>query len=73
MISFSKAISALKGLNFKVIAAGDSYNDISMLQHADAGILFRPPKALVEDYPEFTVATNHDELGDKIECFGSGL
>ena len=67
------AVDAFKKINLPVIAAGDSYNGISMLQHADVGILFRPPKALVENYPELTVATNHEELGDKIECFGSSL
>ena len=67
------AVDAFKKINLPVIAAGDSYNDISMLQHADVGILFRPPKALVENYPELAVATNHEELGDKIECFGSSL
>ena len=38
-----KAVQALHGLNFQVIAAGDSYNDTSMLAEAEAGILFRPP------------------------------
>jgi phosphoserine/homoserine phosphotransferase len=67
------AVDAFKKINLSVIAAGDSYNDISMLHHADAGILFRPPKTIMEDYPELTVTTNHQELGDKIEFFGCRL
>ena len=40
-----------KALNFKVIAAGDSYNDTAMLSAADAGILFRPPQNVVARVP----------------------
>ena len=65
------AVDAFKKINLTVIAAGDSYNDISMLQHADAGILFRPPQLVAEGYPELVVANNHQELGDQIELFGS--
>jgi phosphoserine/homoserine phosphotransferase len=42
----TKAVKALQGLNFKVISAGDSYNDIGMLKQADAGILFCPPESV---------------------------
>lgn len=57
-----KAIMALKLLNFAVIAAGDSYNDTSMLAEADAGILFRPPDNVVRDFPQFPVARTFAEL-----------
>jgi phosphoserine/homoserine phosphotransferase len=57
-----KAVMALKLLNFEVIAAGDSYNDTSMLAEADAGILFRPPDNVVRDFPQFPVARTYDEL-----------
>ena len=56
----TKAVSALKGLNFQVIAAGDSYNDIGMLQEADAGILFCPPDNVIKEFPihVMTIALN---------------
>ena len=57
-----KAIQALHSLNFRIIAAGDSYNDTSMLGEADAGILFRPPQNVIDEFPQFPVATTYDEL-----------
>lgn len=57
-----KAVMALKLLNFDVIAAGDSYNDTTMLAEADAGILFRPPDNVVRDFPQFPVARSYAEL-----------
>ena len=58
----SKAVNALKGLNFKVIAAGDSYNDIGMLKVADAGVLFCPPAKVMEEFPKFPVSQNYEEF-----------
>jgi len=57
-----KAVMALKLLNFGVVAAGDSYNDTSMLREADAGILFCPPDNVVRDFPQFPVTRTYDEL-----------
>ncbi len=57
-----EAVRALHRLNFKVIAAGDSYNDTSMLSEADAGILFRPPQNVIDEFPRFPVTTDFDEL-----------
>lgn len=59
-----EAVKALHHLKFKVIAAGDSYNDTSMLAEADAGILFRPPQNVIEQFPQFPVTTTYDELYD---------
>ncbi len=56
------AVNAFKGLNYRVIAAGDSYNDIAMLSAADAGILFRPPPAIAAQFPQFPVAQSYAEL-----------
>ena len=56
------SVKAFKSLNYKVVAAGDSYNDISMLQEADFGMLFCPPEKVVTDYPEFAVALDYTEL-----------
>lgn len=62
-----KAVQALKSLNFRVIAAGDSWNDRTMLQEADHGILFRPPSSLREAEPQMPVTQTHDELKAAIE------
>jgi len=60
------SVSALRALNFKVIAAGDSYNDTAMLSAADAGILFRPPQNVVADFPQFPVVREYAGLTDAI-------
>jgi phosphoserine/homoserine phosphotransferase len=57
-----KTVVALKKLNYEVIAAGDSYNDVSMLLEAKHGILFRPPKNVVEQFPELPVVNEYEEL-----------
>jgi phosphoserine/homoserine phosphotransferase len=56
-----QAVRALKSLNFRVIATGDSYNDTSMLAEADAGILFRPPENVIREFPHYPVATTYEE------------
>jgi phosphoserine/homoserine phosphotransferase len=60
------AVAALKGLNFRVIAAGDSYNDTSMLGEADAGILFRAPDNVVREFPQFPLTKTYEELASAI-------
>jgi len=60
----TKAVKALQELNLKVISAGDSYNDTGMLQQADAGILFCPPKKLITQFPQFPVATDYIQFKD---------
>jgi phosphoserine/homoserine phosphotransferase len=56
------AVRALKSLNFRVIAAGDSYNDTSMLGEADAGILFNAPQKVIDEFPQFPAVTGYDAL-----------
>jgi len=56
------SVLALKALNFHVVAAGDSYNDTSMLTAADAGIFFRPPANITKEFPQFPVAQTYAEL-----------
>jgi phosphoserine/homoserine phosphotransferase len=60
------AVKALKSLNFRVIAAGDSYNDLDMLDEADAGVLFRPPENVVRDAPDFVVTHDYPALKEAI-------
>jgi len=57
-----KAVISLKSLNYRVIAVGDSYNDIAMLKEADKGILFSPPDNVVKEFPELEVTYNYGEL-----------
>ena len=56
------AVKALKKLNFIVYAAGDSYNDTTMLEEADAGFLFRAPENVVQEFPQYPLITEYDEL-----------
>jgi phosphoserine/homoserine phosphotransferase len=58
----TKAVRAFKELNFKVIAAGDSYNDTGMLQEANGGILYCPPDNVIAEFPQFPVCRNYDEF-----------
>lgn len=57
-----KATEGLKALGFRVLAAGDSYNDVSMLKAADKGYFFRPPETIVKEFPDIPVAVDHKEL-----------
>ena len=65
------AVKAFQGLHFRVVAAGDSYNDIAMLQQADAGILYRPPDNVVREYPGFPVARDYATLRRLFEEAGA--
>ena len=62
-----KAVEAFKSLNFETFAAGDSYNDLSMIECADHKALFCPPDRLIEERPDLFVAKNHLELRAFIE------
>ena len=57
-----KAVAALKGIGFRVHAAGDSYNDTTMLKEADKGVLFRCPDNVAREFPEFARTDDYDEL-----------
>lgn len=62
-----RAVEALRGLNFRVIAAGDSFNDTGMLAAAEAGFLIHPPPAVVEQFPQFPVCRSFGELRAAID------
>jgi len=68
-----KTVDSLIEMNYQVIAAGDSYNDTSMLSAASAGILFRPPENVIEEFPQFPVAMDYSELIDEIESAATDL
>jgi len=57
-----QCVRAFHDLRFRVIATGDSYNDTSMLGEADAGILFCPPANVIDEFPQFPVATDYAQL-----------
>ena len=57
-----RAVTAFQSLNYKVVATGDSYNDISMLEQADTSMFFKPSHKVVADYPDIAVADNYTEL-----------
>lgn len=57
-----KVVEAIQDLNFKVIAIGDSYNDISMLRQAEHGILYKPPQNVIDDNPDIKAVTSYSQL-----------
>jgi len=61
------AVMAFKTLNYRVLAVGDSYNDITMLSEADEGILFNAPSNVVSEFPQFPLANDYAELQGLIE------
>jgi phosphoserine/homoserine phosphotransferase len=61
------AVLAFQNLNFRVIAGGDSYNDLSMLLAAEDGILFRPPECLAKEHEHLPVVESHADLRSTIE------
>ena len=61
------AVHSFQSMNYTVIAAGDSYNDLSMLEQADYGILFNPPAGLARDYPEFPAAYDYGGMRSAFE------
>ena len=61
------SVKAIHNLNFKVFAAGDSYNDTTMLSEADAGFLFRAPDNVIEEFPQYRVTNDYNELRSFID------
>jgi phosphoserine/homoserine phosphotransferase len=62
-----ESVEAFRALNFRVIAAGDSYNDTTMLGAADRGILFRPPENVIAEFPQFPLTTTYEQLREAFE------
>ena len=60
-----KSVEAFKALNFKVIASGDSYNDLSMLRAADGAVLYRPTEKFASENSDLPVAINYAELKEQ--------
>jgi len=64
-----KAVAALKSINMKVMAAGDSYNDLGMIQTADTGALFRAPDGIKAQHPALPAYEAYDELLAHVDRF----
>ena len=62
-----KSVKALKQLEFKVYAAGDSYNDTTMLEEADFGFLFRAPDNVIKEFPQYPVTDKYSILREFID------
>tara|TARA_B100000575_G_scaffold32361_1_gene21804 strand:- start:235 stop:843 length:609 start_codon:yes stop_codon:yes gene_type:complete len=56
------SVKAFKSLSLNIIAAGDSFNDVSMLEEADAGIFFQAPDNVREQFPQYPLASNYEDL-----------
>ena len=65
-----KAVAAFRGLNYYVIAAGDSYNDTTMLSEADRGFLFRSPDNVKNEFSQFK---STEEYGDLMQMIRGEL
>ena len=61
------SVQSLHALNYRIYAAGDSYNDTTMLAEADAGFLFRAPMNVIEEFPQFRVTNDYSELRQYID------
>lgn len=62
-----ETVKRLHELNFNVVAAGDSYNDTTMLTEAEQGILFCPPQNVIDEFPQFPVAKSYAQLRTEID------
>ena len=67
-----RAVEALKSLNYRVLAAGDSYNDTGMLLAADAGFFIHAPPAIAAQFPQFPVTNSYAELKAAVEAAAIG-
>ena len=68
-----ESVKRFKELNFKVIAAGDSYNDTAMLAEAHAGILFHAPENVIREFPQFKVTNSYAELRAAIDAASTAI
>lgn len=57
-----QSVRAFQLLNYRVIAAGDSYNDTTMLSQAEQGILFHAPQNVIDEFPQFPAVHNYEDL-----------
>lgn len=63
-----RAVAALRSLNYHVIAAGDSFNDTTMLAEANVGFLFHSPEHIQKQFPQFPAVEEYDDLLNRIKA-----
>ena len=63
----ARSVEAFRALNYRVVAVGDSYNDMTMLAAADAGILFRAPDNVIAEHPQYPCCTAYEALLNLID------
>ena len=63
-----KSVAALKLLNYNVVSAGDSFNDVAMLAEAHTGILFRAPENIKGQFPQFPAVESYGDLMERIKA-----
>lgn len=68
-----KAVEALKSIGMTIVAAGDSYNDLTMIRSADRGILFKPPVRITEEHPDLPVCLDYPAFDAAIDAAFSAL
>lgn len=64
-----KAIEGFRNMGFRTFAAGDSYNDLTMIHTADSGCLFRAPENILKEEPTLRLCTDYDQFYEEIEAF----
>lgn len=64
-----KAIEGFRNMGFRTFAAGDSYNDLTMIKKADKGCLFRAPENILKEEPDLKLCTTYDQFFEQIKMF----
>jgi len=64
-----KAVEAFRSTGCHIFAAGDSYNDVTMIQNADSGAFFRAPESISTEFPDYPVVNEYSELMGLIDDF----
>ncbi len=64
-----KAVDGFRAMGFRTFAAGDSYNDLTMIRRADKGCLFRAPENILKEEPDLHLCTTYDEFFEEIKSF----
>ncbi len=64
-----KAIEGFRNMGFRTFAAGDSYNDLTMIRKADKGCLFRAPENILKECPDLRLCTTYDQFFEEISAF----
>jgi phosphoserine/homoserine phosphotransferase len=68
-----ESVKRFKELNFRVVAAGDSYNDTAMLAEAHAGILFHAPENVIREFQQLRVTNTYGELRAAIDAAAKAI